>query len=233
MNLTEKHTKAFETFWAFVASAKDKIVQYGHTGFDPDAEEKWSAPFEDAFNNIGCYLRPVRQAREYFLPIHAPGRYPVIWAESAHEGLLKFLNPPEALFGLTHVLSSQEFQQLEQQALEELAQIRLRMRIRQPKMNVRTNSNLLRGALLTLHQFDSKTPQDGPFSQTEIAKLLTWCQSRVSRTMKNLFPDGMAGYARMCRTGMMRKGFLRKFDNGTFGIEAADQPDDGDGGQDD
>jgi hypothetical protein len=225
MNPTRRRMDGLELFWNYITETEKFLVAHHHMGFDPDAGDNWQKPFEAAFSRIKPCLQAVAKSRPLYLPIEALGRCPVTIADSAHEALFLYLNPREALFGLTEVLASDEYRDLKKMAGKELEEIRAKMPKRKMRFGVRNDALILAAALVRLHQIDSDSPVNGPFSQEEIGNSLGWCQSKVSRRMRKLFPSGMSGYRMACRSGILRKGFFRRLENGQLDVDGihADQ----------
>lgn len=95
--------------------------------------------------------------------------------------------------------------------------------------NAKLDRFLLGGALRTYHFPHNKSPVLKPVKQKELAKLLDWSQSKVSRQMSELFPaGGMEEYKEVFRRKRGR-GFLKRLEDGRLevdGISADDLEDD-------
>jgi len=79
---------------------------------------------------------------------------------------------------------------------------------------------VLQGALLKHHGYGTDEFNWTPATQKDLKKLTGWHQSKVSRTMKELFGSKpMKTYNQKC-AGQTIRGFLQKFDDGTIRVEA-------------
>ena len=84
----------------------------------------------------------------------------------------------------------------------------------------------IRAALLKHHRFDEEIINYEPATQKQLQRLTEWSQSKVHRVMKTIFGDNpMSTYKQKCKTKAVR-GFLRKSDNGSYTVEAVDEPTD-------
>ena len=91
---------------------------------------------------------------------------------------------------------------------------------RKPRQSTRDDNVMLIGAIQTHHRFNQDEQTLEPASQRQLAKLLGWPQSKVSRTIKALFGGrGMNAYKATLRSGKLR-GFLTKQEDGTLDVEA-------------
>ena len=100
--------RQFDDFWREIGRAEEFIRQYGHTGWDPSYRERWDEPLEQAYEAIRPHLAPVVYPRMIITPVEFPNLRPYE-AETAHQALMYFLNPPENLFGYLGALDSEEY----------------------------------------------------------------------------------------------------------------------------
>lgn len=216
--MNAEQAKAFETYWECVRRAQEKVEQYGHVGPDPAAEEKWDEAFAQAYEAIKWSLRPLSKKRLFYVPRRVPFE-----ARTAHQALMRILNPPEGLFGFIHLLVSPEYRRIWDEAVEELNRVQTRKRKRTPSREaaIQRDRAVLVTALKMLHRPDASEVFDGPLTEQQIIQQLklmgeVWSQPRVSRRMKELFPGGMKTYKKVCKARMVvKEGYWEQLKDGT------------------
>lgn len=223
-------TRDLEEFWVHVANAEQDVREYGHRGrLPPDWHgDLWSDELSNAYDAISPYLRKVQKDRFFRVPNGLAFRTVPIKAETAHQALMYFLNPPEELHGEPGVLESVEYKQLKSEAMAELHQLDGAREVRNDRpsstRSAKKRSELveLRAVLLD-HHFPKKLPfRENTLSSKEIEMHLGWSQPKVSKRMGVLFctREGMAAYAAVFSSGSTPKGFRKRFDDSTIGVEA-------------
>jgi len=237
--LNDEQLKDLDEFWRIIDLNERHVLQYGHVGWHPGRRDEWDAQLARAYEAIRPHLASLRRPFLVTTPAEAKGLNP-FKAETAHQALMFFLNPPENLFGQIWILTSPEYHRIKQQALAELE--RLRTSPREPKKSARLSpsshspterpprntrrdhdSLLLQAFLLARHCPHESDFVPEPLSQGEIARGLGWDQPRVSRAMKALFKKGgMKEYKAQLSTGSLR-GFLKRLADGTTDVEAYDE----------
>ncbi len=231
--------QAFEAFWDFVRRAELDVRENNHRGHPPPdvASDPWDQDFADAYTAIRRFLAKFRRKRAFFPPPGVPLRPTPFEAETAHEALMFFLNKPDELYGSAKALASKEYLDLKGEAMEER---RLRQafkeglaknRVRAAVIKKKTQADLLVFiSFLAKHHFPARgEPVCEPLTQEDIMKALDWPQARVSRCFRRWFKSnrGMSTYRRHCRTGEIKRGFLKKYEDGDLKIEAYLASDDG------
>ena len=223
--------RCFEKFWDFVAACERNYRTEGHTGFYPPdmVGDFCIAEFHDVYDQIHPWLKKFHKRRMFSLPVclrHHPGP---ITAETGHQALLFFLNPPEALHGELGVLDSAEYLEMKKIACDELAYAQRQWQAAQkrPKPSVEAQT---RAKLVELRSviYDHHFPKKAPFRQAtlkaeKIAEKLGWSQSTVSRLMSQLFKTpsrGMAAYHAIFKTMDVPKGYREKLDDRTDHVVA-------------
>jgi hypothetical protein len=225
--------RQFDDFWREIRRAEEFIRQYGHTGWEPRYQERWHEPLEQAYAAIRPHLAPVVYPRMIITPVEFPNLNPYE-AETAHQALMYFLNPPENLFGHLRALDSREYLQIKRDAHAELDRLQSprpgtvppKSRRRGPAKRSRVNSRqandarTLKGFLIEYHLSPERNSAREPPTQKQIGKQLNWAQYRVSRAIKAVFgDDGMRAYLQLFKVGRL-DGFLKHFDDGTSDVEA-------------
>lgn len=222
---------AFDAFWSQVRQAERFIEEYGHTGWRPAYRDFRSGPLERAYEGIRTHLDALVRLRFVRTPVAVQGLDPYP-AETAHQALMFFLNPPQNLFGSPGVLGSPEYQSLKRDAQDELARLESprpkaarRGRRRSPKKGPRPSrrnidARTLVGLLMEHHFSPDRASAVEPLQQKQIAKELGWDQSRVSRAFKELFgARGMSVYHAAFQADRLR-GFLTRQPDGMADVEA-------------
>jgi hypothetical protein len=229
--MTSKERRALDDFWRYVNRTEEFIRQYGHTGYDPSNRDRWDDDFAAAYEAIRPALRPF-SPRMFTVPTDVPvlNAYS---AETAHQAVMFFLNPPQALFGSIQALDSPEYREIKNQAQEELRRVQSqkgrRKKSRMSREDLAADLTALLSALVLHHRPSEEAPSSEPLTQQELARILKWSQPRVSRRMAKLFPeDGMNGYRQSCKDGSVLKGFIKRYADGTADVEAIMGSDDED-----
>jgi len=106
--MSDMDANCFAAFWDCVRRNEEYISQYGHIGYDPNAAEGWDERFAECYAAIEAALRPVARPRMFAVPAYLPGKS-AFQAATAHQAIMFFLNPPEALFGYGRALGSPEY----------------------------------------------------------------------------------------------------------------------------
>jgi len=113
----------FSDFWGRVGGAESRIRNWLNPPLDPSCKELMDDTWFELYKVSSPILQPVAKVREFQTPPNVPGDR-VFSAETAHQALMFILNPPEALFGLTHVLDSREYLQVKEEAEREYLRVR-------------------------------------------------------------------------------------------------------------
>lgn len=237
--MNDEQLKHFVEFWRIIDLNERHVRQYGHVGWHPGRRDGWDEQLGRAYEAIRLHLASLRRPFLVATPAEAKGLNPFD-AETAHQALMFFLNPPENLFGQIWILTSSEYHRIKQQALAEFERLQTSPREpkksaslspcvrnpaeRPPRNNRRYHDSLQLQAFLLArdcpHESDF-VPE--PLSQGEIARGLRWDQPRVSRAMQALFKKGgMKEYKARLSTGMLR-GFLKRLADGRTDVEAYDE----------
>jgi len=116
--MDEAVIKAFGDFWDRVGQAKHEIRSWMGPRAAPGTEELMDDEWFELYEVMRPALQPFAKKRHFSVPPEAPG-YSVFEAETALEALMFFLNPPEALVGLHHVLDDPQYLQIERDAQQE------------------------------------------------------------------------------------------------------------------
>ena len=229
----------FDEFWRVIDLNESYVRRYGHAVWHPGLRDRWDEQLERAYEAIRPHLSALRRPSLFTTPAGAKGFNPYE-AETAHQALMFFLNPPENMFGQIWVLTSPEYLRIKQETMAELERLRSapgrpeRPARRppspsRPAKRARRNTRraddklLLRNYLLVHHLPSRGGPVLEPLSQGEIAEELGWDQPRVSRAMKALFKVGaMKAYKSQLASGQLR-GFLKRGEDGTTDVEAFDE----------
>lgn len=238
-HVDDAQLKDFNAFWRVVDLNEGYIRQYGHVGWHPGLRDGWDEQFERVYEAIHRHLAPLQRHLTILTPSGAMGFNPYE-AETSHQGLMFFLNPPENLFGQAWILSSPEYVRLKGEAMAEMDRLltpssqseqsgHRPLPNRKPARRTRKKTQrgndelLLRELLLTQHfPYQADTVLD-PFIQDEIAQVLGWGQPRVSRAIRALFgPGGMKVYKSQLASSQL-KGFLKRGDDGMTDVEAFDE----------
>jgi len=112
----------FEDFWSHVRDAEHSIRDWDRPPLQRgEAAYYWDERFAAAYDAVAPLLQPLAQKRMFVTPPSVPELSPFS-AETAHQALMFFLNPPQALFGYPSALDSPEYRQIKREAQDELRQ---------------------------------------------------------------------------------------------------------------
>jgi hypothetical protein len=156
-------------------------------------------------------------------------------AETAHQAIMFYLNPPRELYGEAHALDSQEYIEMKREAMEELqdrdiARLKRSMKRSAPKALDSEAPPPLEAP--DIHKIDSDTPVDEPFgTQRQIIDVFrnersqsTVSQPTISRAIGKLFDESINGlshlepmsrYKRLCDEKLICK-YLRRIEQRMF-----------------
>jgi hypothetical protein len=116
-----KLVETFDRFWTEVDRAEHFVHQHGHLDWQPHYRDYENRPLLLAYDAVEPFLRRLSRNRLVQVPHEARGMNPYE-AANAHQALMIFLNPPEALFGQVGLLRSAEYLEIKREAYEELRQ---------------------------------------------------------------------------------------------------------------
>jgi hypothetical protein len=225
-----KFLDSFDNFWAFVSKAEHDIRQNGHLGrMPPDSHDD---PVDDAFaaayETIQPHLKKFRRERYFTIPVGLALASRPFSAETAHQALMFFLDPPKDLYGEKGVLDSPEYLAIKESAMQEL-QKRDEARIsvaskKRPSMSARMASELieLRAFLFDHHFPEGCRDRTTTLTSKEIQAHLGWNQSKVSKTMSKLFKSNksMSHYGAVFGTHTSDAGFKPRLEDSVLSVEA-------------
>jgi hypothetical protein len=230
MSRNRKFIAAFDRFWSFVARAEQDIRENEHRGrIPPDSfGDPWDEEFAAAYEAIQPHLKKFRKARFFKVPAGLAFFTGPFTAETAHQALMFYLNPPKELYGERGVLDLPEYVAIKEQAMREL-QNRDEARVstarkQRPSLSARMVSELieLRAYICDHHFLKDDRVRTTTLTSKEIGSHFGWSQATVSRKMSRIFKsnNGMEVYAAMFGTHDSDAGYNRKFDNETLSVEA-------------
>jgi hypothetical protein len=225
-----KFLDSFDNFWAFVSKAEHDIRQNGHLGrMPPDSHDD---PVDDAFaaayETIRPHLKKFRRERYFTIPVGLALASRPFSAETAHQALMFFLDPPKDLYGEKGVLDSPEYLAIKESAMQEL-QKRDEARIsvaaeKTPSLSAKMASELIE---LRAFVFDHHLPKGGrvqttTLKSTEIEERFGWSQSTVSRKMGKLFKSnhGMSVYGAVFGTHTPDDVVHNRLEDSTLSVDA-------------
>jgi hypothetical protein len=112
----------FDEFWERVGKAEVDIRLNAHLGRLPPCciGDPWDEDFAASYKRIRPLLLKFRRHRFFSVPaglMFFPGP---LRAETAHQAIMFYLNPPRELYGEAHALDSQEYIEMKREAMEEL-----------------------------------------------------------------------------------------------------------------
>ena len=116
--MDERTAKAFEHFWGRIGSTEHSIFDWTGPRLPPFVKEGMDDSWFEDYDAIRMALKPLAKRRPFIAPAEATGDA-VFQAETAHEALMFILNPPDALFGLPHILTGREYLDIKREAQEE------------------------------------------------------------------------------------------------------------------
>ncbi len=213
-----------EDFWNYVLRAEQDYHEHGWRGHvSPDhINNGWDEEFAAAYERIKPQLKRCGNPKFHQVPPGLRYQSTPIHAESAHEALMIFLNPPYMLYGDWDVLDSEEYQEIKSAAIKELQDSQEKnAEKKQPKMPRHRKTKLAISALATIlreHHF----PETGHvnltlLTQEQIATRLECSQPTINRHMKRLFKtdDAKGAYSNMFLRERPERGFRKEFEDGT------------------
>jgi hypothetical protein len=120
--MDKKILEAFGDFWDRVGRAEGLIVSHFGPRLSPAVKEDMDQSWFELYEVIKPALEPFASPKSIISSPEAPG-YSIYEATTYHEALMFELNPPEALFGLPHILTAPEYLKIKRNAHEEFRQI--------------------------------------------------------------------------------------------------------------
>lgn len=236
--MNPEEVRQFDAFWEHVRKAEMDIAVNGHKGCPPPDQlgDDWDEAFAAAYQAVRKFLRRLRKERLYIPPPGMPWRPKPYAADTAHQALMEFLNPPQEAYGHPGVLDTPEYLAIKAAAVEEL---RLRKDSRDqaeaehvrvsPQSRTKAKLTMLL-AVLTRHHFPSDQGEvTAPLLWHEIKKIIEqttgkgWSQATISRYIRLLYKKGgMREYTQLCLSkAVVRKdGFLKKYEDGSISVDA-------------
>lgn len=222
-------SEAFEKFWMYVERAERQVRENEHRGRLPPIcqGDPWDEGFAAAYERLVPYLRKFRKERFYPVQSGLAFRAAPIAAQTAHQALMFFLNPPDELFGETGVLDASEYSVIKAAAIAELQDrdtMRMNRNDRRKKLVSRRRQGVNEGEfsdaafcllafLMRQHGCNADVASFEAVEQSEIADVLRgedapWYQSKVSRAMAELMQaidsrdqrKAMVRYRRLCES---------------------------------
>lgn len=208
--MTGKETQAFEAFWEHVRHAEEDVRQNCNSGWPTPAVVggPWDEEFAQAYEAIRPALEPFIQMRLVNVPPNIPYRAIPGTADTWHQALMFFLNPPHEIYGSEEAFSSPEYLRMKEGAFRELQVLQSTTVYREEKLlkanasgkpkqkcSERIKAEVTR---LLLAIFDHHLHQKGgtvldPLTIKQIMALLPdlhWSQPTASRRMAAAFPEG-------------------------------------------
>lgn len=203
--MNTEEVRLFDVFWDHVRKAEMDILVNGHKGCPPcESGDPWDEDFATACQDIKKFLGRCSKTDMYFPPPDMTWRPRPYAADTAHQALMDFLNPPQEVYGHPGVLDSPEYRAIKAAAVEELQHRKVsREQSKDKHMNRRLGKSIkdkriLMVATLHFHHFKSdKYNVIEPISIREIREFISkekdkdWSQPSITRVMKLLFKDGM------------------------------------------
>lgn len=223
--MTSEETRAFTAFWDHVRRAEEDVRQNWYRGHPtPDViGDPWDDEFAKAYDAIHPVLEPFVRTRMVVVPPDIPLLNPYS-AETWHQALMFFLNPPHQIYGSAKAFRSPEYQRIKSGALRELRILDSLNDYLDEKMlkaeapgttkptrdeRIKRELKRLRFAIFEHHFANDEGPVREPLTIQQIMELLPdlhWSQPTASRRMAMLFKGGMRAYERWCGDPKLRGG---------------------------
>lgn len=223
---------AFDVFWDHVRGAEEDVRKNRDRGRLPPIchGDPWDEDFAHAYTLIRPNLRKFREDRFFAVPAGLAFRTGPLRAETAHQALMFFLNPPAELYGEAQPLDSQEYRVIKKAAMDELERRdKQRLAPWKPKRQLCSSKSRILGEISTLkgvlkdHHFpEGKDVVLTPLTLEEIQAKFGWSQATATRRMQKLFKwkDAMAAYTEVFSRNLTHSGYLKKFNDDTLNAEA-------------
>jgi len=223
-------TNAVDAFWRFVARMELDIRQNAHRGRMPPCclNDPWDEEFAQAYELLALHLKRFRRLRYFKVPAGLAFFQFPLWAETAHQALMFFLNPAFGLYGEMGVLDSPEYIAIKEAAMAELEQhqaARLKAKAK-PKCSKEAKT-LVELIELNAHLWDHHFPKGKPacnitFGLEDLKKHFGWSKSTVTRRMQVLFKsaDAMDSYNAVFTSHEPVKGYKKVFEDATLDVDA-------------
>lgn len=237
-------TNAVNLFWSFVATFELDIRQNGHRGRMPPCclDDPWDEEFAQAYELLAQHLKRFRRLRYFKVPAGLAFFQLPLWAETAHQALMFFLNPAFGLYGEMGVLDSPEYIAIKEAAMAELEQHQAAQLKAKAKPKCSKDSRILVELIeLKGHLRDDLIRRNGkahwnPLGLKDIQNHFGWSQATATRRMQSLFQtaDAMDAYNEVFRETEPPSGYLKKLDDTTLNVDAlwfdrsSDEEDEGD-----
>jgi hypothetical protein len=216
--MTPQETQAFTAFWDHIRRAEEDVRQNWYRGHPtPDAiGDPWDDDFAVAYDAVHLALGPFVRTRMVIVPHDIP-LVNAYSADTWHQALMFFLNPPHHIYGSEKAFKSPEYLRIKDGALRELRILEsldeyLDDKVLQadapskPKLGkserIQEELRKLRMAIFGYHFPIGKPAVLTPLTVQQIVDLLPelgWLQPTASRRLALVFKGGTKGYWRWCK----------------------------------